>query len=330
MTTSASSLHFDAAADEYLSWLQVEANRSLNTVRAYRSEISRLGGFLAASGHPMLIDSIQVDDLRAYQRRLAQDLKSPASRARALVAIRSWLRWLAREGLMRDDLSNRVTVPRVPARLPKPMSPDELMRLLASLPSGTPVERRDRALVHFLVSTGCRISEALSLDRGDVPKLGNRLVVTGKGDKQRSVYLTQVARTALDEYLAGREDACLALFLNYDRSVKDDRERRLTPAGARHIINRIRRRYGIWSFRSPHVARHTAATTLLDITGGDVRLVQEILGHANLATLQGYTRIVDARKQDAYRRYDAYLEAAGGEPSAPAAASGSEPAPAKT
>jgi site-specific recombinase XerD len=303
-------LDLKAAADEYLGWLQLEANRSPNTVRAYAGELRRFTSFLAERGHSMQMADVGQEDLRAYQRHLAGRLRSPASRARALVAIRSWLRWLAREGLIEKDLSNRVTLPKLEQRLPKPMSPEELARMLARLPAGGLAEKRDRALVHFLIASGCRISEALALDRTDVPRQGNRLVVTGKGAKQRAVYLTDDARDAVQDYLAAREDASLALFVNFDRSIKEDRDRRLTQAGARHVIRRLRGKLGAWSFRSPHVARHTAATTLLEVTGGDVRLVQEVLGHANLSTLQGYTRIVDARKQDAYRRYQDYLRGA--------------------
>ncbi len=100
----------------------------------------------------------------------------------------------------------------------------------------------------------------------------------------------------------------MALFINFDRSISDDRERRLTGAGARYIVKQIRKQLGAWSFKSPHVARHTAATTLLEVTGGDVRLVQEVLGHANLNTLQGYTKIVDSRKLEAYRLYQQFLD----------------------
>ncbi|MGH7921995.1 MAG: tyrosine-type recombinase/integrase [Candidatus Dormibacteraceae bacterium] len=301
-------LDCSAAIDEYLGWLELEANRSPNTVRAYAGELRRFTAFLQAQGHSMLMAELGTDELRAYQRHLARTLKSAASRQRALVAIRSWLRWLAGEDLVGTDLSNRITLPKVEQRLPKPLPPEELAHLLASLPQETERELRDRALVHFLISTGCRISEALALDRPDVPGEGNRVIVTGKGAKQRAVYLTDDARAALDAYLRIRADACLALFINFDRSIADDRGRRLTAAGARHVVNQIRRHLGIWSFRSPHVARHTAATSLLEVTGGDVRLVQEVLGHANLATLQGYTKIVDARKQDAYRRYQEYLQ----------------------
>jgi len=301
-------LALQAVAHEYIGWLQLEANRSPNTVRAYDAEIRKLLGFLAARGHSLHVDGLRHEDLRAYQRHLAETLKSPASRARGLVALRSWLRWSAREGLIATDLSNGITVPKLEQRLPKPIDPDELSRLLNALPGDTLLEKRDRALVQFLVSTGCRISEALALDRTDFPRSGNRLVVTGKGAKQRSVYLTADARTAVEDYLNAREDACMAMFVNFDRSAGDDRERRLTAAGARYIVKRIRKAVGAWSFKSPHVARHTAATTLLEVTGGDVRLVQEVLGHANLNTLQGYTKIVDSRKQEAYRRYQEFLD----------------------
>ena len=302
------SLDFKAASDEYLGWLQLEANRSPNTVRAYAGEIKRLASFLAQRGHSLQMEELRHEDLRAYQRHLAEVLRSPASRARALVAIRSWLRWLAREGLLHDDLSNRVTLPKLEQRLPKPIDSDELARLLAALPRGTLLEKRDRALVNFLISTGCRISEALALDRTDVPRQGNRLVVTGKGSKQRAVYLTVDAKAAVDDYLTARTDTSMALFINLDRRASAGSDHRLTPAGARHIVRRLRAQLGAWSFKSPHVARHTAATSLLEVTGGDVRLVQEVLGHANLNTLQGYTKIVDARKQEAYRRYQEFLE----------------------
>ena len=300
-------LDFQAASDEYMSWLQLEANRSPNTVRAYQGELKRLAGFLAGAGHSLRMEELRHEDLRAYQRHLARTQKSPASRARALVAIRSWLKWLARENLVENDLSNGITVPKLEQRLPKPLPPDELARLLANLPHETLLEKRDRALVNFLISTGCRISEALALDRTDVPRQGNRLIVTGKGAKQRAVYLTDGAKEAVGDYLQSRTDTSMALFVNYDRA-SAEKERRLTAAGARHLVRKLRRDLGAWAFKSPHVARHTTATSLLEVTGGDVRLVQEVLGHANLNTLQGYTKIVDARKQEAYRRFGQYLE----------------------
>src|SRR3981189_1045928 len=124
-------LDLQAATKECLGWLQLEANRSTNTVRAYESELNKLIGFLKAKGHSLAIEDLRHDDLRAYQRHLAGRLKSPASRARALVAIRSWLRWIAKEGLIERDLSNGITLPKLHQRLPKPIDPDELSRMLA-------------------------------------------------------------------------------------------------------------------------------------------------------------------------------------------------------
>src|SRR6184192_3194534 len=118
-------LALQAAAHEYIGWLQLEANRSPNTVRAYDRELRRLAGFLASRGHSLSMEELRHEDLRAFQRHLATTLKSPASRARALVAVRSWLRWLARERLVGGDLSNGVTLPRVDQRLPKPMPSEE-------------------------------------------------------------------------------------------------------------------------------------------------------------------------------------------------------------
>src|SRR5882762_6287084 len=133
-------LDLQAAATEYLGWLQLEANRSPNTVRAYESELRKLIDFLTANGHSLSLDQLRHDDLRAYQRHLAGRLKSPASRARALVAIRSWLRWLAREGLIEKDLSNGITLPKLTERLPKPIEPAELSRMLEALPRESPID----------------------------------------------------------------------------------------------------------------------------------------------------------------------------------------------
>ncbi len=321
-------MDLEDAAAEYLGWLKVEANKSPNTVEAFTYELSRFIGFLEDTGHSLQLEALRQADLRAFQLHLAivpaQGKRgrrlAPGSRARALVAVRSCLRWLAKEGLIDRDLWSRITVPKVPERLPKPIDPYELPRLLAGLSkTGLPGRRksptegevglRDRALVYFLISTGCRIAETVALNRTDIPPRGDRLVVRGKGGKERSVYLTTDAQEALADYLNARRDFSLALWINFDRSAGDDRHRRLTSAGANHAIHRLSAKLGIRSFTSPHVARHTTATTLLEVTGGDVRLVQEVLGHANLNSLAGYTKIVDARKVDAYRLLQDHLDA---------------------
>src|SRR5260370_20426393 len=115
-----------AAVSEYIGWLQLEANRSPNTVRAYQSELARLTSFLAASGHSLALGELRHEDLRAYQRHLAAHLKGPASLARALVAIRSWLRWLAREGFIEQDLSNVIKLPKLVHCQTTPFDTDSL------------------------------------------------------------------------------------------------------------------------------------------------------------------------------------------------------------
>ena len=190
--------------------------------------------------------------------------------------------------------------------------------LLAALPVDSLRDLRDRALIHLLISTGCRISEATALDRGDVRADGFR--VLGKGGKHRTVYLTQDAHAAVQDYLSSRgPDPSPALFISVRcRNVLNGRvlaNNRLSSEGARKAFTALRTRFSadpvlfalIDDLRTPHAARHTAATTLLEATDGDVRLVQEVLGHATLETLRVYTEITDRRKRAAYQRLGDYL-----------------------
>jgi site-specific recombinase XerD len=221
-----------------------------------------------------------------------------SSRARRLQALRGFLRHSLREGWLREDLAAHIDIPQVSAPLPKPLSTAEARQVLAYDHGRGEPGLRDAALVYFLLSTGCRISEALSVKRSQISNEG-RLVVTGKGSKERMVNLTPEAIEAIRTYLAARHDRESALFLNYDRSSSSRGKRQLTSAGARHILRRLRRATGVERLKSPHVLRHTTATELLTITG-NVRLVQEVLGHANLNTMQGYTKVVDAARTAAY------------------------------
>jgi integrase/recombinase XerD len=235
------------------------------------------------------------------------------------VALRRFLAYAYDEAWIAPELSRQVAVPRYVTGDPHPVPTENVPRLLAALPRGSRRDLRDRALVHLLISTGCRISEALALDRTDVRADGFR--VLGKGGKYRTVYCTAGAVGAVDEYLRERgPDPSPALFISVARAdVPRGRalpHNRLTADGARHALAALRRRMGadpelfaVFSdLRSPHAARHTAATTLLEATDGDVRLVQEVLGHATLETLRVYTEITDRRKRDAYRRLGEYLE----------------------
>jgi integrase/recombinase XerD len=305
--------------EQFLDLLRIQRNRPATTVRAYRGDLAKFVAFLRTQpGAGTLCEGVDRERLRRYQIELAQALPHPRSRARALVALRRFLAYAYDQGWTREELSRSVVVPGYAVGDPHPVPTETVPELLAALPRESLRDLRDRALVHLLIASGCRISEACSLDRGDVRAGGFR--VLGKGGKHRTVYLTDDALAAVEEYLDRRgPDVSPALFVSLARPElpggRVARDNRLTPDGARRALAALRRRLAtdpalfavIADLRTPHVARHTTATTLLEATDGDVRLVQEVLGHATLETLRVYTEITDRRKRAAYQRLGDYL-----------------------
>ncbi len=307
---------------QFLDWLRIQRNRPATTVRAYRQDLAKFVAFMRR--RPLAGDFTAAVDragLRRYQIELADVLPNPRTRARALVALRQFLSYAYDEGWSDGELSRQVAVPRYVVGDPHPVATQTVPRLLAALPTGSLRDLRDRALIHLLVSTGCRIAEACALDRGDVRAEGFR--VLGKGGKHRTVYLTENAFAAVQDYLSARgPDPSPALFISVARAdVPNGRalpHNRLTTDGARYALRALRHRFSadpslfalIDDLRTPHAARHTTATTLLEATDGDVRLVQEVLGHATLETLRVYTEITDKRKRAAYQRLGDYLREA--------------------
>ena len=306
--------------EQFLDWLRVQRNRPDTTVRAYRQDLAKFVAFLATQvdlRSPDLLEGLDRGVLRRYQMELAGVLPNPRTRSRVLSTLRTFLGFAYDEGWTAKELGRQVTLPRFVMGDPHPIPTKDVNRLLRALPKSNLRELRDRALVFFLFSTGCRIAEALAIDRSDVRKEGFR--VLGKGGKHRTVYLTDAAYAAVQDYLRARgPDPAQALFISV--AYKDMPggvpllHNRLTTDGSRRAITMLRERMAnrklveVFSrLRSPHVARHTAATTLLEATDGDVRLVQEVLGHSSLETLRVYTEITDRRKRDAYKRLAAYL-----------------------
>lgn len=308
---------------QFLDWLRIQRNRPLTTVRAYRQDLAKFVAFMRR--RPLgdaFTAAVDRGALRRYQIELADVLPNPRSRARALVALRQFLSYAYDEGWSDAELSRQVSVPRYVVGDPHPVATETVPRLLAALPRDGLRDLRDRALIHLLVSTGCRIAEACALDRGAVRPDGFR--VLGKGGKHRTVYLTADAYAAVTDYLATRgPDPSPALFISVARADMPHGRalphNRLTTDGARHALSALRHRFSvdpvrfalIDDLRTPHAARHTAATTLLEATDGDVRLVQEVLGHATLETLRVYTEITDRRKRAAYERLGEYLREVG-------------------
>jgi site-specific recombinase XerD len=284
------------AVGEYLDWQALDRHRSPNTVRAYQADLAIFTGYCADTDVTTLA-GLDRELLRAYQSWLARPAGragglSPATRHRRLVALRSFLRFCAREEWTTGDLGVTIDLPKLPRRLPKPLEDDELATLIAAVDiTLDPAGLRDRALVALLVSTGCRISEVLDLDRADWGK--KRLFVRGKGDVERTVVVTDRARAEVEAYLASRSDDCPALFISYSPG----RSRRLSVRGAEAICTRLGAGSAIAGLH-PHRLRHTAGSIVQDEIG-DARLTAEFLGHHGLGSVAGYTEVSQRRHQQA-------------------------------
>jgi integrase/recombinase XerD len=293
------------AVKVYLDHLTVERGLSRNTVASYRRDLARYVSFLEAAGIADL-GAVTTGDLSRHLAELRtsdgeRPALSPASAARAISAVRGLHRFAAREGMAADDVGRDVKPPAPPKRLPKALDVDAVERLLAAPTGDDALGLRDRALLEFLYGTGARISEAVGLAIDDLG--ADSVVLHGKGGRSRLVPLGRFARAALDAYLvrgrpsiaaAGRGTA--AVFLNA-------RGGPLSRQSAWTILHRSAEAAGLPvdgpHAVSPHTLRHSYATHLLD-GGADVRVVQELLGHASVTTTQIYTLVTVDRLREVY------------------------------
>jgi integrase/recombinase XerD len=269
------------------------ARRAPRTVDAYRRDLAALAAHLGKR-----VSSATVEDVERYVARLREDGLSAATIARRTAAARSFFRHQQLMGARGDNPAAGVELPRRTRPLPKTLSPGEAERLIAAANGISPRALRDRALVELLYGAGLRVSEAVGLEKGGVD-LDDRLVrVTGKGGKQRVVPIGRDAAETLRRYLArGRPYLDRRhrpeLFLNAKGGG-------LTRAGAFLILRRLAAEAGLEPGRvHPHLLRHSFATHLLE-GGADLRSVQEMLGHADLATTELYTHVTDSRRRDLY------------------------------
>jgi integrase/recombinase XerD len=290
-------------AEEYLSWLSAEKGRAPATLSAYRRDLKAYSAWLGDQG--LALNDVTPGTLEAWVARLRAEGRAPATVARGLVAVRSLHRFLVEEGEAPGDPSSAVDVPRVPAGLPKALSEEQIGTLLAAVVGSDPIARRDRAMLEVLYGTGLRISELVGLSLGDLDLEGGLLRAFGKGSKERVVPLLGMGRRAVQEWLdpsgrgalepdrwARRGDA-EAVFLNA-------RGGRLSRQGAWLVVKGHAERVGLAQHLSPHVLRHSCATHLLD-HGADIRVVQELLGHASISTTQVYTKVSTERLRAVYR-----------------------------
>ncbi len=281
---------------------------SRHTVGAYGRDLRRYVGYLADQGitDPSQITSAMIG---SYLAQLREGVGAPdgtgwiepplasASAARAIIAVRSLHRFACAEGLTGEDPARSIRPPKPPRRLPKALSLEQVQAMLAAPATDTEVGIRDAALLELLYGTGIRISEAVALDVDDVERLvrgigkpAPGLRVLGKGGKERIVPVGSYARAALDAYLVRGRPALAAAGRGIPALFLNTRGGRLSRQSAWAVLRSVAEKAGITADVSPHTLRHSYATHLLD-GGADVRVVQELLGHASVTTTQIYTLV---------------------------------------
>jgi integrase/recombinase XerC len=303
---------------QFLAHLELNENASVHTVRAYDSDLSQLLAFLAAHLGKRRIDVVPADfdhlNIRAFLGDLHKRGNSRSSAARKLAAIRTFGRYLRREGVIEGDPAALVGTPKREQRLPAHLGESEMSRLLEMPDTALPLGRRDQAILELFYASGLRLSELVGLGLDDVNLPGRVVRVLGKGRKERIVPFNRATEAALRAWLKDREafvgsgdsgfgtrkptgtrrKTAEPLFLNYKGG-------RLSTRGVDRLVRKYvaacSTRFGI----SPHALRHSFATHLLE-RGADLRAIQELLGHARLSTTQRYTHVNGAQLIDAYRK----------------------------
>ncbi len=274
--------------DGYLDYLRVERGLAAQTVEAYARDLARLGGHLEASGIAGVAELSQ-SAVASFLVRLGKEGLGARSAARYLSSVRGFCRFLVREKLLAHDPCELVERPKLGRRLPQVLSPDEVVRLLAAPDPSSPRGRRDRAMLQLMYAAGLRVSELCGLTLADVDRRRGVVAAFGKGGKRRLVPVGEVALAALEAYLADRAGHRHAarsgvLFLS-------PRGKALTRQAFWKRVLGYARAAGIAKPTSPHKLRHSFATHLLQ-NGADLRSVQAMLGHADIATTEVYTHVV--------------------------------------
>jgi len=303
-------------AAEYLRMLESERGASEHTMRAYRRELGNFTAWVIGTesglGADAGVERIEHTHIRAYLGTLYDRGLSKASAARALAAIRSWFKWLARGRYIEQNAASLVSTPKLPKHLPRVPSIEQMNRVVDSVSEDAASwPTRDRAILEMLYGCGIRNAELTGLDLNDIHWANEAVLVRGKGQKQRYVPLGDAAAQALRAYLTersarlaagGAEARTPALFLNLQlRGVEHGGQARLTTRSVGRIVKRIAIMRGLPADVHPHTLRHAFGTHLLE-EGADLRAIQELLGHERLSTTQRYTQMSTAQLVQVYDR----------------------------
>lgn len=292
----------DSALTDWREWLVAEKRAATHTSTAYQSDLAHFFSFLAdyRGGKTKLADlaSLTLTDFRSWLAQMAHENIGAASRARALAGVRSFFRWLDRTGRLHNSAIDLLRSPKTPKRLPRPLTEDnaqEVVALAKNVPQENWVGLRDEALFTLLYAAGLRISEALGLCHGDLVHK-DKIIVTGKGSKQRIVPLLPLAQETMAKYIAEcpfSSSPKAPVFVGVRGGV-------LNAGVAQRQLRRLRRDLNLPDTVTPHALRHSFATHLL-ASGADLRSLQELLGHSSLSTTQLYTRIEAVQLAETYR-----------------------------
>ena len=288
--------------EDFLLWLSTERGRSSHTVDAYRRDLRRYVEFLKRTESNL--SSVDEEGIVAFIAEREKGGAASTSVARNVAAIRMLHRFLVAESIRGDDPAGGLDGVKVPSGIPKPLDEDSIVQLIESCSAGDPLSRRDRAILELMYATGARVSEIVGLSTSDIDFDSQLVRLFGKGAKERIVPFGLSALSALDDWYGpqGRpllvpkqwrqRDDAEAVFLNR-------RGGRISRQGIWLVIKQAGERAGITDQLSPHVLRHSCATHLLD-HGADLRIVQEMLGHASISTTQVYTRVSQERLWESY------------------------------
>jgi len=282
------SLSPDQLADQYINFLLVEKGLSANTLAAYSRDLARYFDFLARAGRHRISENDTPQILKHLIALRAQGL-GPRSRARHLVALRGFYKYLAQENILPNDPARTVELPKSGLRLPDVLSVQEVSRLLASVSGPKPTDRRNRAMLELLYAAGLRVSELINLKLVDVNLQAGFVHVMGKGAKERIVPFGSLAHQEIDDYLKHCRPLLLknntSAFLFVARS-----GRPMTRQAFWKILKLCARKAGLQQAVYPHSLRHSFASHLLE-GGADLRAVQVMLGHTDISTTQIYTHV---------------------------------------
>jgi site-specific recombinase XerD len=297
---------FIKAKTEFLEYLELEQNRSQKTIENYDHYLTRLVDF-AGEVQVKDIDVELIRKWRLWLNRLGTNTSDELGKATQnyhLIALRSFLKFCAKRDITALP-ADKVELARTRRKQVTFLNEDELARIFAEPDISTEGGVRDRAILELLFSSGLRVSEMVGLDRDHVNLKRREFMVRGKGQKDRPIFISPEAAKWIEQYLQKRQDTSRPLFVRYSGSKKIDRSgnfHRLTARSVQRLVARYALLAGITKHVSPHTLRHSFATDLL-MNGADLRSVQAMLGHSNIATTQIYTHVTDPHLKSVHDRF---------------------------